>query len=545
MGDSFIHGFIEMPRSEEANQQIREEQRAKILSAAANVFARKGNTATMADVASEAGVSQGLAYRYFASKEEIFTILIKQATESSGGPVEGIKQIQGTPGTRLMLLISYILDNNRQNPGYSQIFNQALADDTTPNELRQLVQRRGKILQDIMRQLIVEGQATGEIAKDDPDQLMVALLACINGLMKRATILDPKDAKKNFPETKIILRMFRPDSEGGCEFKLKRKGICYDVGRVMMGNNWRPKFDLKVLHRELEIIKNDLHCNAVRICGLDVERLVTASEDALGQGLEVWLSPEMWDKSPEETLRYLTKAAAAAEPLRQRWPGKLIFSLGSELTLFMQGIVEGKNFLERMNNPSFWVNIREGKHNKLLNEFLAKANKAVRPVFHGQITYFSVPLETVDWVPFDFVGVDFYRDARIKDVYGKMVKGYLSCGKPVMIGEFGCCTYLGADVLGGNGFIITIGMMADYLNLNGVLPKGIADMLKVIPKADGHFVRDEALQAREITEQLTALDAAGVDGAFVFTFVSPTSTYNADPRFDSDMGSYSLVKSYP
>ena len=135
-----------------------------------------------------------------------------------------------------------------------------------------------------------------------------------------------------------------------------------------------------------------------------------------------------------------------------------------------------------------------------------------------------MPIETVDWSPFDFVGVDFYRDARIKDVYGKMVKGYLTFGKPVMIGEFGCCTYRGADMLGGNGFIVTVGMMADYLNLKDVLPKGIVDVISIIPKVDGHFIRDEALQALEITEQLAALDAVGMDGAFVFTFVSPTST---------------------
>jgi hypothetical protein len=90
-----------------------------------------------------------------------------------------------------------------------------------------------------------------------------------------------------------------------------------------------------------------------------------------------------------------------------------------------------------------------------------------------------------------------------------------------------------------------VARMADYLNLNSLLPKGIIDMLSIIPKADGHFIRDEGLQAREITEQLATLDAAGMDGAFVFTFVSPTSTYNEDPRFDSDMGSYSLLKSYP
>ncbi|HEV7234749.1 MAG TPA: abortive infection protein, partial [Ktedonobacteraceae bacterium] len=78
---------------------------------------------------------------------------------------------------------------------------------------------------------------------------------------------------------------------------MKRRGVNYDVGRVMMEELWRPTFDPKMVHRELEIIKNDLHCNAVRICGLDLDRLMIAREDALKQGLEVWLSPEMWDKS--------------------------------------------------------------------------------------------------------------------------------------------------------------------------------------------------------------------------------------------------------
>ncbi len=30
----------------------------------------------------------------------------------------------------------------------------------------------------------------------------------------------------------------------------------------------------------------------------------------------------------------------------------------------------------------------------------------------------------------------------------------------------------------------------------------------------------------------------------MFTFVSPVATWNVDPRYDLDMASYSLVKSY-
>ena len=88
-----------------------------------------------------------------------------------------------------------------------------------------------------------------------------------------------------------------------------------------MGSQWRPKFDLKQVKRELGIIKNDLHCNTVRICGLDLKRLEIAAEEALSQGLEVWLSPEMWDKSQEETLGYLLQAAKVAEALRLKLGG--------------------------------------------------------------------------------------------------------------------------------------------------------------------------------------------------------------------------------
>ena len=305
---------------------------------------------------------------------------------------------------------------------------------------------------------------------------------------------------------------------------MERKGVDYDVGRVLEGTLTRPTFDIGVVHRELEIIKNDLHCNTVRICCQDIDRLMQAAEDALNQGLEVWFSPEMFEKSEQETFDYIVKAAEAAETLRLRYP-RLVLSIGSELSIFMQGIIEGNNLMERVGNPSFMENVMAGKHNKALNAFLARANQAVRQVFHGKVTYFSVPLEAVDWSLFDFVGLDIYRDARIKDSFGDIVKRYLSYGKPIVIGEFGCCTYQGAENAGGMGWAIV-----DFAN----------NQLQL----KGDYVRDEELQAREITDMLGIFDTVGVNGAFVFTFIAPALTYNKDPKYDLDMASYSLVKSY-
>jgi len=540
-----------LTRNEQKNEQMRTETIKKILESASTVFAAKGRAATMADIAEKAQISQGLAYHYFKSKEEIFATLIKQVADKGGGAAQRINQAQGTPGQRLTILITNMLEANRQNPGIAQIMYNALEDENTPADLKAIVQRNGKELQGAIRQLIVDGQATGEVVKDDPDQLLVALVALVRGLTKRAEMLDPKDAKFYFPEANIILRMFKPETEAldkqnkGENQRMNRKGVSYDVGRVMMGSQWRPKFDPKQVHRELEIIKNDLHCNTVRICGSDLKRLEVAAEDALTQGLEVWLSPEMWDRSQEETLAYLKHAAEVAEALRQRFPGRVVLSVGSEATLFQQGIVEGENFMQRLNNPTFWINILSGKHNEPLNAFLAKACCAVRQTFKGEVTYFSVSFEKVDWSLFDFVGVDLYRDARIKSVFDKMAKGYLVYKKPVIIGEFGCCNYRGADLLGANGFIVVYGMMNDLLGGKLTVPSPFAEMLKVIPKVDGHYIRDEGVQAKEIVEELAIFDSAGMEGAFVFTFVSPTSVYNDDPRFDIDLGSFSLVKSYP
>jgi hypothetical protein len=61
---------------------------------------------------------------------------------------------------------------------------------------------------------------------------------------------------------------------------------------------------------------------------------------------------------------------------------------------------------------------------------------------------------------------------------------------------------------------------------------------------NGSYVRDEDWQASQLVDQLKVLDGAGVDGAFISDFVSQIMPYNDDPRYDLDMASASLVKSY-
>src|SRR5260370_21371955 len=193
-----------MPRTEEANQRIREEQRAKILDGARKVFARKGLAATMADVAAEASVSQGLAYRYFANKEAIFHALFEQIVQTSLAGMPRILEMPGTPGERLDFLISSAWEGRREHPEFYQLMYQVLSDEAAPDNLRELIGRQGQTYRDVMRQLIVEGQATGEGAECDPDQEGIV---GVSGLerVSRLPLHNPEHLKKHFPDAGRLL----------------------------------------------------------------------------------------------------------------------------------------------------------------------------------------------------------------------------------------------------------------------------------------------------------------------------------------------------
>jgi hypothetical protein len=234
----------------------------------------------------------------------------------------------------------------------------------------------------------------------------------------------------------------------------------------------------------------------------------------------VWLAPQWPDKTQAETLAYIVQCATAAETLRGQGR-ELVFLVGCELTLFMQGILPGRDFMKRISNPlSLWWNLKiRGNHNRPLRAFLAKSNSAVRQVFKGLVTYAAAPIEQVDWALFDYVCLDYYREARVRDSYAERLKRHFAHGKPVIITEVGCCTYRGAEDKGARAWEI--------------VEQGNAHEAQI----KGNYIRDEANQAREILDLLTILEGAGVEGTFVFTFVSPNLPHNSDPKFD-------LVKSY-
>jgi hypothetical protein len=152
----------------------------------------------------------------------------------------------------------------------------------------------------------------------------------------------------------------------------------------------------------------------------------------------------------------------------------------------------------------------------------------VRERFGGPITYAAVPLERVDWAPFDIVSVDLYRSAEVADQFNAGVRALTAQGKPVAVTEFGTAAYRGASDRGARFLEIV-----EYDKDTGVPIR-----------LNGQYARDEAGQATYLRELLETFDAGGVDTAFVFLLALDGFPHRpgGDPRDDLDRASPGIVK---
>lgn len=190
---------------------MRENTRSRILQAARTVFAEKGLGATISDIAEAAGVSQGLAYRYFPSKDAIYHALLRQLLQS--GEVDKFSHDSGkSPRQLLEVFVSGTLRLRREHPEFYRFVFRALSDQSLPEDIQEMLTTQGQEVRRVLLRLVTDGQAAGEISKGDPDQLVDAVLACLEGLSVRLAYSTPRHTV-HIPDAEIILRLLGPSPQ--------------------------------------------------------------------------------------------------------------------------------------------------------------------------------------------------------------------------------------------------------------------------------------------------------------------------------------------
>ena len=201
------------PRGEKLNEQMRTEAMAKITRAALEVFAEYGyHGTTMEHIMRVSGVSKGLVYHYFPSKEKIFFHLIDIALEISRNTWKEALDSPGTAWEKLEKLSDNLVKTafTDESALYSRIIIQAITQGKSiPGVLEYIFQHATHF--NWLPMLIIEAQKSGEAAPGDPQVLTSAYFALFQGYM--LLLLYDDDLKKKItPEifTNILRNTGKP-----------------------------------------------------------------------------------------------------------------------------------------------------------------------------------------------------------------------------------------------------------------------------------------------------------------------------------------------
>lgn len=173
------------PRGKELNEQMRTATLEKIKTGALEVFAAYGfYGATMKKIAAQTGLSYGLVYHYFASKEEIFTYLVDQAIESTKVVFETGLSGEDTAWNKLNKLAEILLQESFTGDAVLSFYIvlQAVAQGKDMTELRERTIAYSEKVYNMVVPVIVEGQQEGSVIDGDPLSLTASFLAMIQGM---------------------------------------------------------------------------------------------------------------------------------------------------------------------------------------------------------------------------------------------------------------------------------------------------------------------------------------------------------------------------
>ena len=143
-----------------------EERRRLILDAAVRVFARRGyHACRVGDIAEEAGVSHGLLYHYFDSKEEVLETVFRETWSSLLEAMRGVEESGEPAPEQLRQVAAILLRSWRRDPDLVRVLVREVARSP---QLPGRVAEIGQAFRSIER-IVEHGQEEGELRADvDP-----------------------------------------------------------------------------------------------------------------------------------------------------------------------------------------------------------------------------------------------------------------------------------------------------------------------------------------------------------------------------------------
>lgn len=173
------------PRGKVLNEKMRKETLEKIEMGALTVFADYGfYGTTMKKIAAETGLSYGLIYHYFRSKEEVFCHMVAVALTNTDQTFNSICEFEGNTLDQLNYMSEVLIKNSFTGTSskYFQIVLQAMTQGKDIEGLKTIIMEKSEVVYKKIIPLIIEGQQAGLVLEEDPFVLAMTYLSMIQGL---------------------------------------------------------------------------------------------------------------------------------------------------------------------------------------------------------------------------------------------------------------------------------------------------------------------------------------------------------------------------
>ncbi|MEE9402307.1 MAG: TetR/AcrR family transcriptional regulator [Desulfobacteria bacterium] len=189
------------------SEKHKEQKKALIIKAAAQVFADRGFSGTvMADIADRAGIGKGTLYEYFDSKEDLFFAVFEWFTQETEAAAKvSISALGGSVSERLAVLSESVIQSWLEMKDLFTLvmeFWAASASSQMKQRFKGYFRQAYEDFRRIVAALIREGIEHGEFQEDIvPESVAAALVGTWDALLLQAWFdetFDPLTTARNF-----------------------------------------------------------------------------------------------------------------------------------------------------------------------------------------------------------------------------------------------------------------------------------------------------------------------------------------------------------
>jgi AcrR family transcriptional regulator len=195
---------------------MRDSSRQKIRSAALSQFSKKGLfAARIQDIAEEAGISQGLMYRYYTSKDEIFADLIEDALDKVSKASTDVQNLNISAREKLLLSFRELFKTIETSENFRQtcrLISQAMNSAAIPEKARRILEEKRDLPYQAFARIMEQGQQENTFVDGDPYDLAILFWSTVNGL---AVYYATRELSRPLPDVSYAASMFLKVKQNG------------------------------------------------------------------------------------------------------------------------------------------------------------------------------------------------------------------------------------------------------------------------------------------------------------------------------------------